>query len=61
MSAILLTGATGNVTSAVIRSLQGSGHRLVSFATKIHSEIYRVLRVPERILSPINRWTQNSH
>jgi hypothetical protein len=28
---------------------------------KIHTEIYRVLRVPERILSPINRWTQNSH
>jgi len=28
---------------------------------KIHSEIYRVLRVPERILLPINRWTQNSH
>jgi uncharacterized protein YbjT (DUF2867 family) len=29
MSMILLTGATGNVTSAVIRSLQGSGHRLI--------------------------------
>jgi uncharacterized protein YbjT (DUF2867 family) len=29
MSTILLTGATGNVTSAVIRSLQGSGHRLI--------------------------------
>jgi transposase len=28
---------------------------------KIHGEIYRVLRVPERILLPINRWTQNSH
>ena len=28
---------------------------------KIHTEIYRVVRVPERILSPINRWTQNSH
>ena len=28
---------------------------------KIHTEIYRVLRVPERILSPINRWAQNSH
>jgi len=25
---------------------------------KIHSEIYRALRVPERILLPINRWTQ---
>ena len=25
---------------------------------KIHTEIYRVVRVPERILSPINRWTQ---
>jgi uncharacterized protein YbjT (DUF2867 family) len=29
MSTILLTGATGNVTSAVIRSLQGSAHRLI--------------------------------
>ena len=28
---------------------------------KIHSEIYRVLRLPQRILLPINRWTQNSH
>jgi hypothetical protein len=28
---------------------------------KIHTEIYRVLRVPERILLPINRLTQNSH
>ena len=28
---------------------------------KIHSEIYRALRVPERILLPINRWTQSSH
>lgn len=29
MSTILLTGATGSVSSAVIRSLQGSGHRLI--------------------------------
>jgi hypothetical protein len=28
---------------------------------QIHRDIYRVLRVPERILSPIMRWTQNSH
>jgi transposase len=28
---------------------------------QIHRDIYRVLRVPERILSPIKRWTQNSH
>ena len=28
---------------------------------KIHSEIYSALRVPERILSPINRWSQSSH
>jgi hypothetical protein len=28
---------------------------------QIHRGIYRVLRVPERILSPIKRWTQNSH
>ena len=28
---------------------------------QIHRHIYRVLRVPERILSPIKRWTQNSH
>jgi hypothetical protein len=28
---------------------------------KFHRDIYRVLRVPERILSPIMRWTQNSH
>ena len=28
---------------------------------QIHRNIYRVLRVPERILSPIKRWTQNSH
>jgi len=28
---------------------------------KIHCDIYRVLRVPERILSPIKRWTENSH
>ena len=27
----------------------------------IHCDIYRVLCVPERILSPIKRWTQNSH
>jgi len=27
---------------------------------QIHRDIYRVLRVPERILSPIKRWTQNS-
>lgn len=29
MSTILLTGATGNVSSAIIRELQGSGHKLV--------------------------------
>jgi uncharacterized protein YbjT (DUF2867 family) len=29
MSTILLTGATGSVSSAVIRTLQGAGHRLV--------------------------------
>lgn len=29
MSTILLTGATGSVSSAVIRSLKGSGHRLI--------------------------------
>lgn len=29
MSTILLTGATGSVSSAVIRALQGSGHHLV--------------------------------
>jgi len=29
MSTILLTGATGSVSSAVIRSLQGSGHHLI--------------------------------
>ena len=28
---------------------------------QIHRDIYRVLHVPERILSPIMRWTQNSH
>lgn len=28
---------------------------------QIHRDIYRVLQVPERILSPIMRWTQNSH
>jgi transposase len=28
---------------------------------QIHRDIYRVLCVPERILSPIRRWTQNSH
>jgi len=28
---------------------------------KIHSDIYRVLRAPERILLPIKRWAQNSH
>jgi transposase len=28
---------------------------------QIHRDIYRVLRLPERILSPIMRWTQNSH
>jgi transposase len=28
---------------------------------QIHCDIYQVLRVPERILSPIKRWTQNSH
>jgi transposase len=28
---------------------------------QIHRDIYRVLRVSERILSPIMRWTQNSH
>jgi hypothetical protein len=28
---------------------------------QIHRDIYRVLRIPERILSPIKRWTQNSH
>ena len=28
---------------------------------RIHCDIYRVLRVPERILSPIMRCTQNSH
>jgi transposase len=27
----------------------------------IHRDIYRVLRLPERILAPIKRWTQNSH
>jgi hypothetical protein len=30
-------------------------------AIDIHRDIYRVLRVPDRILSPITRWTQNSH
>jgi uncharacterized protein YbjT (DUF2867 family) len=29
MSTILLTGATGNVSSAIIHELQGSGHKLV--------------------------------
>ena len=28
---------------------------------QIHRDIYRVLRVPERIVAPIKRWTQNSH
>jgi transposase len=28
---------------------------------QIHRDIYRVLRVPDRILSPLMRWTQNSH
>jgi hypothetical protein len=28
---------------------------------QIRRDIYRVLRVPERILAPINRCTQNSH
>jgi transposase len=28
---------------------------------QIHRDIYRVLRMPERILSPIKRWSQNSH
>jgi transposase len=28
---------------------------------QIHRDIYRVLRIPERILSPIKRWDQNSH
>jgi hypothetical protein len=28
---------------------------------KIHTEIYRTLHVPERILLPIHRWTQSSH
>jgi transposase len=27
----------------------------------IHCDIYRVLRIPERIVSPIKKWTQNSH
>jgi transposase len=27
----------------------------------IHCDIYQVLRIPERIVSPIKRWTQNSH
>jgi hypothetical protein len=27
----------------------------------IHCDIYRALRIPERIVSPIKRWTQNSH
>jgi transposase len=27
----------------------------------IHSDNYRVLRIPERIVSPINKWTRNSH
>jgi uncharacterized protein YbjT (DUF2867 family) len=29
MSTILLTGANGNVSSAIVRELQGSGHKLV--------------------------------
>jgi len=28
---------------------------------QIHRNIYRVLRIPDRILSPTMRWTQNSH
>jgi len=28
---------------------------------QIHRNIYRVLRLHERILSAIKRWTQNSH
>lgn len=28
---------------------------------QVHCDIYRVLRVPERILSPIKQWTKNSH
>jgi transposase len=28
---------------------------------QIHRDIYRVLRVAERIIAPIKRWTQNSH
>jgi hypothetical protein len=27
----------------------------------IHCDIYRMLRIPERILSPIKQWIQNSH
>ena len=27
----------------------------------IHSDIYRVLRIPDRILSPIKQWIENSH
>ena len=28
---------------------------------QIHRDIYRVLRIPDRILPPIMRWIQNSH
>jgi transposase len=28
---------------------------------QIHRDIYRMLRIPERIVSPIKKWTRNSH
>ncbi len=28
---------------------------------QIHRDIYRMLRIPERIVSAIKKWTRNSH
>ena len=49
MTTILLTGATGNVSTAVIHALQGSGHRLVGLVRDKAKRTLAALGVELRI------------
>ena len=54
-----IAGASAALAAVALSSRQAASQD--TRPEQIHRDIYRVLRVPERILSPNKRWTQNSH